>query len=173
VAGHLARYRVPPGLTNSTHCFIWETNRIRFQAFAGPYSSSQPATNQLAAWVFNNKLAVPQSGDENVRLNLWLQGGQPPTDGSEVEVVVKSFEFVPLESPTQAVLHLPRWTDSKGPIQFSFTTVPDFQYQVRRSTNLQDWEAFPPLLATNIVTHFQDTAPPGQDACFYQVITQP
>jgi hypothetical protein len=173
VAGHLARYRVPPGLTNSTHCFVWETDQIRFQAFAGPYSSSQPATNQLAAWLFNNKSAVPQSGDENVRLNLWLQGGQPPTDGSEVEVVVKSFEFVPLGSPTQAALHLPRWTGSNGPIQLSFTTVPDFRYQVRRSTNLQDWEAFPSLLASDIVTHFQDSNQPGAAACFYQVITQP
>jgi hypothetical protein len=172
-AGHLARYRVPPGVTNSTHCFVWETNRIRFQAFAGPYSDNQPPTNQLAAWVFSNTAAVPQSGDENVRLNLWLQGGQPPTDSKEVEVVVKSVEFVPLEAPTQALLHLPRLTASNGPIQFSFTTIPDFRYQVRRSTNFEHWEGFPALLATDTIIHFQDTNPPSKAACFYQVVTQP
>ena len=32
LAGHLVRYTVPAGLTNSTHLFTWQTNRIDFQS---------------------------------------------------------------------------------------------------------------------------------------------
>jgi len=38
---------------------------------------------------------VPRPGGENVRLNLWLSGGAPPTDGQEVEVIADSFAFAP------------------------------------------------------------------------------
>jgi len=38
---------------------------------------------------------VPRPGGENVRLNLWLSGGAPPTDGHEVEVIADSFAFAP------------------------------------------------------------------------------
>ena len=32
---HLVRYAVPAGLTNSTHSFTWETNRVSYQALRG------------------------------------------------------------------------------------------------------------------------------------------
>jgi hypothetical protein len=28
-------------------------------------------------------------------MNLWLMGGKPPSNGKEVEVVVRDFSFVP------------------------------------------------------------------------------
>jgi hypothetical protein len=36
---------------------------------------------------------VPSAGDERTRINLWLDGGSPPTDGAEVEVVLSAFTF--------------------------------------------------------------------------------
>src|SRR5439155_1736479 len=74
--GHLVRYAVPLNQTNSTHLFIWETNRVTFQSLRGGYSPSPNASNVISAWTY--ELAVPQTGDENVRINLWLSGGNPP-----------------------------------------------------------------------------------------------
>jgi hypothetical protein len=38
---------------------------------------------------------VPPAGNGNARINLWLNGGAPPSDGEEVEVIIESFEFMP------------------------------------------------------------------------------
>ena len=45
-----------------------------------------------------------QTGDEQARINLWLVNGMAPTNNQEVEVVIKSFQFVPLGFPQPATL---------------------------------------------------------------------
>ena len=49
-------------------------------------------TNVISSWSY--RLTVPQTGDENVRLNLWLFQGNPPTDNEETEVIMKSFQLI-------------------------------------------------------------------------------
>jgi hypothetical protein len=133
-SGHLVRYTVPAGLTNSTHIFTWETNRVSFQSQRGSYSPSPAPTNLISAWAFTNGDAVPQTGEENVRLNLWLINGNPPTDNHEVEFIIKSFQFVPLGSPLPATLTQPRLQN--GQFCFDLVTQRDRRYQVQVSTNL-------------------------------------
>jgi hypothetical protein len=48
----------------------------------------------IGGWTYAGS-DVPKAGGENVRLNLWLFQGQPPTNGEEAEVVVGSFSFLP------------------------------------------------------------------------------
>src|SRR5262249_30230613 len=83
IQGHLVRYPVPPVVTNSTHLFTCESNRVTFQAQRGSFTPSP--TNIINAWSYT--LATPQTGDENVRLNLWLVNGNPPGNNREFEVV--------------------------------------------------------------------------------------
>jgi len=169
-ANHLVRYRVPAGLTNSTHSFVWETNRVSFQCQTGAYSAA--ATNLIASYAFTNAAAVPQSGDENVRLNLWLFQGNPPTDTNEVEVILKSFNFVPLGTPPRAVLgnvQLP----AAGQFKSDLAVQPDYRYEVQASSNLLLWSQLTTLLATNTTFKFVDTNPPAVSPRFYRVITQP
>ena len=94
-SGHLVRFAVPAEQTNSTHLFTWESNRVAFQSLGGAYLPGLDPTNVLADWTFASS-GVPQAGDEIVAINLWLFRGIGPADGSEVEVVLRSFEFVPL-----------------------------------------------------------------------------
>ncbi len=94
-SGHMVRFTVPVGQTNSTHLFSWETNRVAFQSLRGAYPPSPDPGNVLADWTFALG-GVPQAGDEIAAINLWLYQGIPPTDANEVEVVLRSFEFVPL-----------------------------------------------------------------------------
>ncbi len=169
-ANHLSRYRVPAGLTNSTHLFMWETNRVSFQCQTGAYSAF--ATNQISSWIFTNAAAVPQSGDENVRLNLWLVFGNPPTDNNEVEIVIKSFNFVPLGPPPPAVLGNLKIPTS-GTFQCDFTAQPDYRYTVQTSSNLLVWSPLTTLLATNTTLRFTHSNPPAGGRQFYRVITQP
>jgi hypothetical protein len=40
--------------------------------------------------------SVPPSQDEQIRINLWLFGGQAPLDGQPVQVRFSGFAFSPL-----------------------------------------------------------------------------
>lgn len=170
VTNHLFRYRVPVGLANSTHLFVWETNRVSFQCQTGAYSGF--GTNLIASYVFTNAAAVPQSGDENVRLNLWLVRGNPPTDNNEVEVVIRSFNFVPLGPPTRAVMSNPQ-LPAAGPFQCDLTVQPDHRYVVQTSSNLLHWSPLTKLLATNANLTFTDPNLPAGDGLFYRAVTLP
>ena len=165
---HLLRYRVPAGLADSTHLFVWETNRISWQAQTNAYSAS--ATNLFSSYVFNNAADVPQTGDENVHLNLWLVNGTPPTDNNEVEVVIKNFNFVPLGTPPTATLASPT---TGTPPQFTVSTVPDWRYDVQSSTNLSNWQDLGSFLAMNNFINFQDTNSSRPNRKFYRTLTLP
>ncbi|HEX7578114.1 MAG TPA: hypothetical protein VF430_08770, partial [Verrucomicrobiae bacterium] len=169
-ASHLVRYRVPAGLTNSTHLFVWESNRVSFQCQTGAYAAA--ADNLISSSVFTNAADVPQSGDECVHLNLWLFQGNPPTDNNEVEVVIKSFSFVPLGTPPRAVLgniSLPVASQFKCDL----TVQPDFRYEVQTSSNLLLWEHLTTLLATSGTINLVDTSSPAAGTRFYRAVTQP
>lgn len=84
--GHLQRFTQPAD-TTSAHQFTWTPGRI-------DWASHDSAGTRIASYTYAAS-DVPPTGDERVRLNLWLFGGQPPTDGQPVEVIVSSFRFSP------------------------------------------------------------------------------
>ena len=171
-ANHLVRYRVAPGLADTTHLFIWETNRIRWQAQTNAYSAA--ATNVFSAYTFNNVTDIPLSGDENVRLNLWLVNGIPPSDNNEVEVVIKSFNFVPLGTPPSAVLNHPKNVPGAKPVfQTDLTVQPDFRYDIQVSSNLMFWGDLVSLLATSDKFTLRATNLSSVNGLFYRAITLP
>lgn len=65
----------------STHTFEWRAERIIFTSGDDVWTYSGPG--------------VPSPGGENVRVNLWLFGGVPPTDGAQQDVVIKTFQYRP------------------------------------------------------------------------------
>ena len=165
--GHLVRYAVPTGLTNSTHLFTWATNRITFQAQRGSFSPNPASTNVIRNWTYS--LATPWTGDENIRINLWLFRGAAPTDKNEVEIIIKSFQFVPLQVPPA-----PRLSGFKlDPARFAIDSQPDRRYQFEASSNLLDWANLGRVLATNVVISFADSITAAPDRCFYRAAALP
>ncbi len=169
LANQLARYRVPPGLADSTHLFVWQTNRINWQSQTGAYSAA--ATNLIASYVFTNADNIPQSGDEAVHLNLWLINGSAPTDNNEAEVIIQNFNFVPLAPPSRTVL-ADLQMSTTGPFKCDLSVQPDYHYEVQASSNLLVWSHLTTLLATNTLLKFSDTNPPAGKR-LYRVLTQP
>jgi hypothetical protein len=168
--GQLVRYAVPGGLTNSTHLFAWEPARVSFQSQRGSFSPAPAPANLITNWTYT--LTVPQTGDENVHINLWLYQAAPPTDKNEVEVVIKSFEFVPLGAPPPARLTIPLRLPG-GLVQFLIDTQPDYRYCVQGSGNLLDWRDLATLLATNGIMVFQDNRPAAGQGQFFRAVTWP
>lgn len=168
--GQLVRFAVPPAVTNSTLLFTWSSNQVSFQSMAGSYSPNPAPPNVISNWTYT--LEVPQTGDENAHINLWLMNGAAPTDHREVEVIIKSFTFVPLGQPLPARLEHPRRAAGGQP-QFTINTEPDRRYQVQAATDLLDWQALATLLATNTFIDFMDTSAPGLNPRFFRVLALP
>lgn len=83
-AGNLRSF-VQPDAAPTTHEFTWAQKSVSFR-------SATAAGETIAAWAYKGR-DVPKAGNERTRMNLWLDGGRPPTDGAEVEVVLSGFSF--------------------------------------------------------------------------------
>lgn len=92
--GHRYQFDARYGAHESIHAFTWAPSRIDFASIA--QGTGEPVEQR---WSFHGD-RVPETGAEQVRLNLWLLNGEPPTDGRDVEVVVTSFSFEPLALAT-------------------------------------------------------------------------
>jgi hypothetical protein len=80
--------------TYTTQRFLWRSSGILFQSLNGHRNDNR---NEIARWSFapgRPRRAVPQK-PMPFHLNLWLFQGEEPSDGREVEVVIKSFSFTP------------------------------------------------------------------------------
>ena len=85
--GNLHRYTIPSGSTPTTYGFDWEADQIAFVSHDGAFLPPPESVPVISQWTYTGP-DIPVPGDEQVRMNLWLVNGNPPTDGQEVEVVI-------------------------------------------------------------------------------------
>lgn len=83
---NIDRFAVPPGATE--HQFLWAPGALSFQSMLTGLS-----VRKIHEHTFLR--GVPLPGNEQIRINLWLTGGQPPQGSADVEVTIDSFEFQP------------------------------------------------------------------------------
>ncbi len=77
----------------STHYFTWNKNSIYFESFGGHYPlGTQPADNIIKSFTSNTRVSAV---GVKAHINLWLYQGQAPSDGQPVEVIIKSFKYIP------------------------------------------------------------------------------
>ena len=88
--GKLHRFSVLLDGMESSHRFDWRANEVLF-------SSRSESGSMIARWQYGGP-DVPPHGNEQARINLWLFQGRPPSDGEQIEVVVRGFEFRPKEA---------------------------------------------------------------------------
>jgi len=168
-SGQLQRFPVPAAVTNSTYTFTWQQGRADFQAMRGDFSPAPAAADVLRTWTC--RLGVPPAGGENIRFNLWLNKGNAPTDGKEIEVVISRFEFVPLGLPQPAQIKSLNWLD--GGTMIGLLGQADRRYEISSSSNLLDWVRIDRVLATNDSFQVVDTEPKAADLRFYRATTEP
>ena len=83
------------GGTLSTSRFVWSASQIESSLFAG-LTAIGGTTGLLNAWTYapsNATVNIPQQALP-LGMNLWCFDN-PPSDGKEVEVVIRDFQFVP------------------------------------------------------------------------------
>jgi len=89
--GNRLRFDLALSSVFSTHSFKWSAHNVLFSSHQG-----HPPTlgDEIEAWSYAGA-DVPPEGLGDARINLWLTGGTPPSDGQSVEIVVESFSFTP------------------------------------------------------------------------------
>ena len=83
-------FAVLPTGTDTIQRYSWRSNAVCFQMF-----NDNGKGDIIASWQFapkNYRKAIPQI-TMPLHINLWLRQGLAPTDGQEVEVVIKRFNF--------------------------------------------------------------------------------
>jgi hypothetical protein len=74
----------------STHRFIWSQNQIKYKSWHG--HSPVPNNNLVIhEWNYSGN-DIPIPGKELLIINLWLYQGMSPSDGKEVEVLIKAVD---------------------------------------------------------------------------------
>ena len=79
-------------MPQSTQILHWTPGQALFESRSGHWTPTAPG-GLYASLPFMQ--GIPSSVDENFRFNLWLFRSGPPTDGQDVEVIIKRFEFEP------------------------------------------------------------------------------
>lgn len=83
------------GCKKSVHSFTWKPDSVAFESHHGDKAKPVNAGAKMQEHTFTS--GIPQAGGENVRINLWLYGGNPPNDRRDIEIVVTKFEFLPAQ----------------------------------------------------------------------------
>ncbi len=83
-----------------THFLIWTPGKTEFKTYRGNLDHLPLPSNgdRINSWVYEGPY-VPEPGKENVRFNLWLLGGNPPTDGKKAALLIADFSWEPVETP--------------------------------------------------------------------------
>ncbi|VVB56265.1 Uncharacterised protein [uncultured archaeon] len=99
--GNIFRFNANFTGNYSVHSFNWSSVNISFKSLRGWNISSLNISDKINSWTYTGS-DIPPPGKENARINLWLFDpnnvlGKPPSDGKEVEVIIKKFEFISLK----------------------------------------------------------------------------
>ncbi len=78
------RYDLNKSISRSIHSFEWMPRYVYFK-------SQTKNSGIIASWTYRG--AIPEPGNEKVRINLYLFKGLPPEDNQEVEIIIKRFRF--------------------------------------------------------------------------------
>lgn len=88
--GHLHHWILPPSIVYSSHFFEWQQDTVKFKSVSG--LNINPPDTIYQSWNFTGN-SVPHHSKENVRMNLWLFNGIPPSNMQEAEVIIYDFSF--------------------------------------------------------------------------------
>lgn len=96
-----------------THYLVWSEQKVEFRTYRGHWNKVFPPKQYLVKrWIYGDQSGIPQPGRENVRFNLWLLDGNPPTNGKDAHVIISGFRWLPPEPPAEPGISI----DGSSPI---------------------------------------------------------
>lgn len=167
---NIHRFNVELDSPTSTHSFFWHPNGVLFQSSHGHHSTaSDPA--DIQSWFYQGD-DIPSPGEENVRINLWLRGGEAPINGQDSEVIITNFSFTPWDS--LAALEAPNNvrvdTKSTNSLKISWDQLPNASsYSIFRSDRYDGEYDLIQTVDTNV---FIDEGLTQNQLFFYKIVAE-
>jgi len=87
----------------STHSFDWQPSQIVFGSHHGHYNEPPAPNYVIADWAYTGDYIPHEVENLHIHINLWLFRGRAPSDGEEVEVVVRHADL-PAPLPADIVV---------------------------------------------------------------------
>ena len=98
-SGNIHRFRARSWRAKTTHYFDWQPGSIHFKSFRGHDAEPLRKRLLLQDWTYTGKDNPKEEEGLRVHVNLWLIKGLPPSDGKEVEFVLKDADLPGSPSP--------------------------------------------------------------------------
>lgn len=95
-SGNLEHFWILLNGDYTTHYFYWQADSIRFKSIHGHYQEPPNPGFLIHEWLYTGDDIPLQSESLRIHINLWLYQGNPPSNGQEVEVVVKDADLPPV-----------------------------------------------------------------------------
>ena len=91
--GNLERFLTVLSGTYTAHYFDWQADHILFKSIHGHHEEPSHQWELIYEWLYEGK-DIPKDKDSlRVHINLYLDRGNPPSDGKEVEIIIKSADL--------------------------------------------------------------------------------
>ena len=91
--GNLHRFNITLEGDASTHSFDWSADRIRFLSLHGHYADPPSKDHVIQEWSYTGDDNPIEEDGLKVHINFWLVGGKSPSDGRDVEIVIKNVDL--------------------------------------------------------------------------------
>ena len=91
--GNVERFWTSLNGTYTTHYINWQPDSIRFKSIHGHYEEPPHWWYLIHSWLYTGADIPQQYENLFVCINLWLCDGNPPSNGEEVEIIVKDVDL--------------------------------------------------------------------------------
>jgi hypothetical protein len=87
----------------TTSRFTWTSTSVAFATLAG-FQAPSSTENLIGSWIYqpSDPTTTISQSPMPIHMNLWLNHGNPPTNGQGAEVVIHNFTFTPTVTATPA-----------------------------------------------------------------------
>lgn len=93
--GNRERFSMKLNGTFTTHYIDWQFSSIRFKSIHGHHQEPPTPGHLIHEWLYTGDDIPAKEDSPKIHINLWLYQGKPPTDGQEVELIVKNAQLPP------------------------------------------------------------------------------
>ncbi|MCK4321321.1 T9SS type A sorting domain-containing protein [candidate division WOR-3 bacterium] len=94
-SGNVERFWIELNGDYTTHYMNWQSDSIRFKSIHGHYEEPPNPGFLIHGWLYTGDDIPFLEENLRVHINLWLYQGNPPSNGQEVEVVIKNADLPP------------------------------------------------------------------------------
>jgi hypothetical protein len=95
-AKNIHRFQIELKGDYSTHEFTTGRDFVFFESYHGHVEKSYPG-GTINSWLYNSTQG-PRIRNAEIRINLWLVDGMPPTNQREAEIIIRKVTYIPISS---------------------------------------------------------------------------